>query len=342
MRNVNTFVNKHLFKLLAILLVVFLSSCGHSDNLHIQHRQLIMLWYDEFQPLDDSLNKQYMLLKNGKLGAHDFLLQIQTLEYANKGVDVHFERYIQAKPNSKWSHLLYGLYLVKQASDARGGLSYGRTSQASIDKMYALLEQATPYLIKAKENQTSISLYTASWLEMNLLLGARAVSTHEEMRSLVQEAMARDGKINSPAYAYLQMLYPQWGGSEQAMQDFIDEMRLRNPKLADGLQSDFFWSRGTRLRANSQYAAATTTFEKAVSFSANSTVLNALGDQYMRAQRCDEAVEVYMRNLDENDPWDLYTIESAMQAHRCAGNSWKANRLATKRSELFSRYKSGK
>lgn len=341
MTNVNAFFNKNLFKRLVILTIVFLSSCGQNDNLHIQHRQLMMFWYDEFQPLDDSLNRQYALLKKEELDAYHFLLQIQTLEYANKGADVHFERYIQAKPNSKWPHLLYGLYLIKQASDARGGLSYAKTSQASIDKMYQFLGQAKPYLTRAKENQTSISLYTAAWLDMNLLLGADAVSTHEEMRSLVQEAMARDGRINAPAYAYLQRLYPQWGGSEQAMQHFIDEVRLRNPKLADGLQSDFFWSRGTRLRARGQYAAAITTFEKAVSISASSTALNALGDQYMRAQRCDDAVDVYTQNLDENDPWDLYTIESAMQANRCAGNSWKANRLAAKRSELFSRYKSG-
>ena len=52
-----------------------------------------------------------------------------------------------------------------------------------------------------------------------------------------------------------------------------------------------------------------------------------LGHIYVRAGKCDEAVELSERNLKENDAWDLYSLESFMHAPDCAGNNWQFSRV---------------
>lgn len=58
-----------------------------------------------------------------------------------------------------------------------------------------------------------------------------------------------------------------------------------------------------------------------------------LGRIYLRAGKCDEAVELFERNLKENDEWDLYSLESLMQARDCADNNWQFSRVKSKRSD---------
>ena len=331
------FINLKL--LAAIFLAAFLSSCGSHDTLYMRHHQLWLLWNKQYQALETSLDEQYNLYKQGKLKGAELSLQIQAIEYANAGADAKFAGYVEAMPNSKWSHLLYGLYLVKQAGDARGSETYSKTPQASFEKMRELAEQAKELLEVAHEHQAPFGLYAGGMIKINQLL-----NVDDENKSLVDEAMAREGDIWRAPNIYFQTLYPQWGGSEKAMAEFVVEVRSKNPKLSKALQADFHWRRG---REYGGYGgpgnpeAAIAEYEKAVSFNSHRFALTDLGYIYMLAGRCDEAVALFERNLEDNDEWDLYTLESLMQAHDCAGNSWQFSRVKAKRSELFARYRGG-
>lgn len=320
----------------AIFLAAFLSSCGYHDDLHTRHHQLSMLWNYRYQELDTSLEEQYNLYKTGKLKGGELSLQIQSLEYANEGADARFAGYVEAMPNSKWSHLLYGLYLVKQAGDARGSETYSKTPQASFEKMRELAEKAKELLEVAHKHQAPFGLYAGGMMRINLLL-----NIEDGNKSLVDEAMARDGGIWSAPFTYFKTLYPQWGGSEKAMAEFVVEVRSKNAKLSQALQADFHWRRGREYKGDGQLDAAIAEYEKAISFGPNSYALTDLGDIYMQAGRCDEAVQLFKRDLAENDEWDLYALESLMQAHDCAGNGWQFSRVKAKRSELFARYRAG-
>jgi tetratricopeptide (TPR) repeat protein len=325
------------FKLAAaIILAAFLSSCGYSDDLHMRHHQLGMFWNYRFQELETSLDEQLNLYKNRKLTGAQLSKQIFSLEWANQGADKRFAGYVEAMPNSKWSHLLYGLYLVKQASDARGSETYNKTPQANFEKMTQLAEQAKALLETAHRHQAPFGLYAGGILKANLLL-----NVDDENKSLVDEAMARDGDIWRAPFSYFQSLYPQWGGSESAMLAFIEEVKPKNAKLAKALQADFYWRSGRHFEVSGQLDAATAEYTKAISFDAHSDALTDLGAIYMRAGKCDAAVDLFERNLEENDEWDLYTLEVLMQAHDCAGNSWQFSRVRAKRSELFTRYSAG-
>ena len=325
------------FKLLAaLLLAAFLSSCGSHDTLYMRHHQLGMFWNYRYQELDTSLDEQYNLYKAGKLKGAELSLQIQAIEYANDGADAKFADYVEAMPNSKWSHLLYGLYLAKQAGDARGSETYGKTPQASFEKMRELAKKAKELLEVAHEHQAPFGLYAGGMMYINLLL-----NEDDENKSLVDEAIARDGDIWSAPFTYFKTLYPQWGGSEKAMAEFVVEVRSKNPKLSKALQADFHWRRGRAYKGDGQIDAAIAEYEKAISFYHSSYALTDLGGIYMQAGKCDAAVELFKRDLAENDEWDLYSLESLMQAHDCAGNSWQFSRVKAKRSELFARYRAG-
>ena len=321
-------------------MAAFLSSCGSHDTLYMRHHQIWLLWNKQYQELEVSLDEQYSLYKKGKLKGAELSLQIQAIEYANDGADAKFAGYVEAMPNSKWSHLLYGLYLAKQAGDVRGSETYDKTPQANFEKMRELAEQAKELLEVAHKHQAPFGLYAGGMIKINLFL-----NVDNENKSLVDEAMARDGDIWRAPFAYFTTLYPQWGGSEKAMAEFVVEVRSKNPKLSKALQADFHWRRG---REYGGYGgpgnpeAAIAEYQKAISFDSHSYALTDLGAIYMQAGKCDAAVALFERNLEEYDEWDLYTLESLMQAHDCAGNDWQFSRVDAKRSELFARYRGGK
>ena len=320
--------------LAAILLASFLSSCGYRDELHMRHHQLGLLWNYRFLELETSLDEQFALYKKGKLKGAEFSRQIFSIEHANEGADKRFEDYVKAYPDSRWSHLLYGLYLVEQAKSARGDGAYKETPQSNLDKMTELAEQAKEVLETAHERQAPFGLYAGGMVHIN-----RMLQTKEENKAIVDEAMARDGDIWHAPVAYFTTLYPQWGGSEQAMVDFIAEVKPKNPKLAKALQADFYWRRGKDYSVRGDVDAAISNYEKAVSIYPDDYALKDLGELYLQKDQCDAAVEVLKRNLEENDAWDLWTLESLAMAHDCAGNSWAASRVNAKRSELFDRFR---
>ena len=332
--NVSISLSFRLF--VAMQLAVILSSCGYHDELHMRHHQLGLLWNYRFAELETSLDEQYALYKKGKLKGVEFSRQIFSIEHANEGADKRFEEYVKTYPDSRWSHLLYGLYLVQKAKEARGDETYNTTPQSNFDKMAELAEQAKEVLETAHGHDVPFGLYAGGMIHIN-----RMLQTKEENKSIVDEALARDGDIWRAPVAYFTTLYPQWGGSEQAMVDFIVEVKRKNPKLAKALEADFYWRRGKDYSVHGDVDAAISTYEKAVNIYPDDYALKDLGELYMQKGQCDAAVDVLKRNLEENDAWDLWTLESLAQANDCAGNGWAANRSRAKRSELFDRFRRG-
>lgn len=321
---------------IASVILCLLSSCGYHDPLHIRHHQLLLLWNNQYPALEASLNEQYALYKRGKLSGAEFSRQIFSLEQANEGAESRFIGYEQAMPNSAWSHLLHGLYLVRLAEDARGSAVASRTSRASFDKMQALAENAKTLLEAAHEHQAPFSLYAGGMIRVNRMLGER-----EENEALAKEAIARDHDIWRAARAYFLTLYPQWGGSEEAMAAFVAEVKPANPELAKALEATTYWRRGLSYKVRNDIEAASRQYQQAIAIYPDENALKDLGEIYLQTNQCELAVAVLERNLEENDEWDLWTLESLAQAHRCAGNRWRASRVDAKRSELFARYAKG-
>lgn len=302
--------------------VFFLTSCDHhddlqmQDNLHTRVHQLLFLWNSRYPELEASLNDQYALYQSGKLEAREFSNQIFFLEYANEGAEAKFVGYEQAIPDSKWAHLLHGLYLNRLAVDARGQELASKTPQQNFNKMRELALQANELLATAHQHQAPFSLYAGGMLEVN-----RMLNTQIGNKKIVDEAIAGDPNIRRAPYNYFLTLYPQWGGSEEAMKAYIEEVKPNNPKLANALQAKFYWRKGKQYSVGGETKLAVIQYKLAADTSPDVNALKDLGEIYLQQNQCDDAVKVLTRNLTENDEWDTWTLKALKQAYDCAGNS---------------------
>ena len=331
-----------------VLTVVFLTSCDRHDdsqvsnnlqvhdNLHTRVHQLLLLWNSRYPELEASLNDQYGLYRNGKLSGREFSNQIFFLEYANEGAEAKFVGYEQAMPDSKWAHLLHGLYLNRLAVDARGQEVVSKTPRQNFNKMRELALQANDLLAIAHQHQAPFSLYAGGMVEVN-----RMLNTQEGNKLLVDEAIAGDHDVWRAPYNYFLTLYPQWGGSEEAMKAYISEVKPNNPKLANALQAKFYWRKGKKYSVDGDTDLAVLQYKLAADTSPDVNTLKDLGEIYLQKNQCDDAVKVLNRNLTENDEWDTWTLNALKQAYDCSGDSWQAKQVQLKIDELYARYSQG-
>ena len=340
---------KLMFKLLSVVLaVIFLTSCDRHDdsqisnnlqihdNLHIRVHQLLLLWNSRYPELETSLNNQYDLYQNGKLSGGELSNQIFFLEYANEGAEAKFVGYEKAMQDSKWAHLLHGLYLIRLAGDARGQEVVSKTPRQNFNKMRELALQANGLLAIAHQHQAPFSLYAGGMVEVN-----RMLNTQEGNKKLVDEAIAGDHDVWRAPYHYFLTLYPQWGGSEEAMKAYIAEVKPSYPKLANALQAKFYWRKGKEYSVDGDTDLAVLQYKLAADTSPDANTLKDLGEIYLQKNQCDDAVKVLTRNLTENDEWDTWTLKALKQAYSCSGNSWQAKQVQLKIDELYARYTQG-
>ena len=322
--------------------MVFFTSCDsqdeqkNPDKLHTRVYQLLLLWNSRYPELEASLNEQYSLYKSGKLSGDEFSNQIFFIEYANKGADAKFVGYEHAMPKSKWSYLLHGLYINRLAGDVRGQEVVSKTPKENFNKMHELALQAKDLLVVAHHKQAPFSLYAGGMIEVN-----RMLNTQEGNKKIVDEAVARDPSIWRAPYNYFLTLYPQWGGSEDAMNAYIAEIQLSNPKLAKALQAKFYWRKGKKYAVDGETELAITQYKLAAITSPDANTLKDLGEIYLQKKQCDDAIKVLTRNITENDEWDTWTLKTLKQAYDCSGNGWMAGQVQSKIDELFARYTRG-
>lgn len=340
------FMLLRLFVLSATLLA--LAGCGqreyddrnvnkaYNDNLHVRHGMLKRLWTQQYAELDESLDQQYQLYQEGKLKAGDFVRQLWTLRMADAQFAGRFETWVATRPDSHWADLAHGLFLLESAWKARGSDIVARTSENGMAAMRGLAESAARTLRRAAGKGVSPALYGGGLISAGMLLNDTADS-----EEIVHAAMSADPKFWMAPIAYFQQLYPQWGGSEEAMQCFIDGIRGEHPQLAAYLDADMLWRRGLDFESDGQAEPAIQRYESAISIYPHADALKNLGELYVHAGRCKEAVKVLETNLEKNDKWDLWTLEMLHQAQVCGGDPAGAQRTLNRRDELIRRYRQG-
>lgn len=325
---------------LATLLV--LAGCGrdgqiYDDNLHVRHGMLKLLWTEQYAELDRALDEQYRLYQDGKLKAAAFVSQLWTLQMADKDhFSQRFDAWVAARPDSRWASLAQGLFFLQAAWNARGQDVAARTPEHQMAAMREWAQRAVATLRRAADNEVSPALYGGGLIGAGMLLGDSSGS-----EGLMRAALDADPKIWMAPIAYFQQLYPQWGGSEEAMLGFIDEIRGQHPQLAARLDADVWWRRGLDDETSGRIESAMVRYESAIAIYPHADALKNLGEIYVRAGRCKDAEKVLETNLEKNDPWDLWTIEMLHQAQTCNGDSLKAMLTMGKRDELIRRYREG-
>lgn len=322
--------------LFALMMLLGLGGCGYSDPLHERHQLLKMLWTERYAELDQALATGYEKYQRGKITGARFTSWFWQLEHADPAFAQRYQKWVETMPDSGWAHLTRGLFLVQRAYQERGDRVASETPDGRFERMEDYLSDASDELEIAAQHLPRCALCIGGQLNVNLLRGER-----RHNRELIDQALGYDLNIWRPVYAYYTSLYPQWGGSEAEMQAFAREVGLRIPELGKRLEALFYWQRGLNYGYAGRSAEQIESFRLAADTFPSDEVLKSLAGAYMEQGDFEAAIPVLEQNLEVNDEWDLWSLESLHQAYVATGEDGKARRILSRRDEYLSRYHRG-
>jgi len=317
-------------------MVIWLGGCGYSDPLHERHQLLKKLWTEQYTELDQALSTGYEKYQRGKITGARFTSWFFQLEHADAAFAQRYQKWVDIHPDSGWAHLARGLFLVQRAYQERGDRVSAETPSGRFDRMEQYLVDATNELEIAAQKLPRCALCIGGQININLMRGER-----RNNRALIDEALGYDANIWRPVYAYYTTLYPQWGGSEAEMQAFAREVGVRNTELGKRLDALFYWQRGLNYGYANRTDDQIESFKIAADIFPLDEVLKSLAGVYMEQGNFEAAISVLEKNLEINDAWDLWTLESLHQAYIATGKESKAGRVLNKRDEYLSRFHRG-
>jgi TPR repeat protein len=136
-----------------------------------------------------------------------------------------FDQWVAAT-GSGTAHLARGEFLEHRGFEARGGDTAGRTAPEALERMADLLTEAgTDFEAALEKVGPRCDLCYAGLIDAHMALGERGAAA-----ALVDKAMqALDGGIAAPR-SYLFYLAPQWGGSVEHQQRFVDRFAAEGPQ----------------------------------------------------------------------------------------------------------------
>ncbi|MBS1198892.1 MAG: hypothetical protein H6R18_2677 [Proteobacteria bacterium] len=330
-------IEKNISKLLAVIFVVLLlGGCGYSDELHSRHVLLKLLWTEQYAELDRAIAQAYQEKEKGKLSSNRLRGRFWQLQNADPAFESKFNGWVNAQ-KSAHAYLARGLFWLERANKLRGDNVASQIPSDRMEKVHELAQRAVDDLHLAREKDTRCAMCVGGEIWANLLLGQ-----HDP--ELIENALSLDRSLWQPVASHFISLYPQWGGSEEQMSAFIKKMETQAEKeqIVPRLNAMFYFRRGLIQQYDHRnYPEAIKEYEMAVSYYPNDFALKNLAELYMLQGDTQKAVIALEKNLEANDPWDLYSIEALAQAYFAQGEEGKGKRMMKKRDELLTRFRNG-
>lgn len=150
----------------------------------------------------------------------------------------------------------------------------------------------------------------------------------------LDQALSLDPKLWQPFGLQLMSLSPQWGGSDGAMVDFIDDMERRgiDRKILDQLQARRLFQLGLNAQYGTRdHAEARQIYEQALTYIADTNVLKNLAELHAAQGDHAKAVSLLEKDLAENDESDLYSIEALARSYFAEGRDKDGKRMPRRR-----------
>jgi tetratricopeptide (TPR) repeat protein len=328
---------KGLLALFVLTLQCVLSGCSlYFDEEHDKNVLNGMLVHEAYAELDDTLAKAEKKHRQHKLTAAQWEGRWASLANINAdGIESRFDGWVSAT-GSPYAHLARGMFYQAKAWEARGSQSASETSEAQFGEFRRLAAQAEPDLTLAHSKIADCSICNAELLRVN-----RALNRPDPPRDeLLRRALISDPRSRAAVFAYFVGLYPQWGGSFEQMRAFIDEVkpRLADPDVAAELESRFCWVQAGVAHNHGQAAEALAWYERGLTAHPYDMLIKHLAETYTAQGQHAKAVEVLEKNLELNDPWDLYTLEALAQAYFQSGRQSDGAKMMKKRDQAQERY----
>ena len=327
-----------LYKLaLSALFILSLSACGYRDEEHERNVLNGMLVNEEYDKLEAALAKANKAYDRKKLDSNLWAGRFQSLADINADdiILTRFDAWV-AQKDSGYAYLARGMYLLVKAWEARGSRLAAETSEAQFAAFRSLALRAREDLDIANEKLSACALCMGKLIRVNRALDRPM----EESQPLLEAAVIYDPYMASPVLDYFDNVFPQWGGSFEQMDAFIDTMRplVKDPAIIDRLESRKCWEHARYAEGQRDEAAAFEWYKKGVNAHPYDMLMKNLAEAYAERGEHQQAAEILEQNLAANGEWDLYTTEALAQQYYALDQKDKGDKMMKRRDELQRRY----
>jgi tetratricopeptide (TPR) repeat protein len=206
-----------------------------------------------------------------------------------------YDAWVEHSSRKYVAHLARGIYYDFLGVERRGGESVEETSAEQFRRMHEAFAIATA------EFKTSLSLTGRPiltylyWIKID-----RYVGNPEEARALFDSAMKIDPQSSILREMYMMSLSTQWGGSQEAMRDFLDSSRQAGLSAAhlrvlqSAMVADRAW---IELFQQNDYGAAAHDYLEAYSLNGDAGCLTCAAEAFLQAGDYGNAIDTYSRLL---------------------------------------------
>ncbi|MFZ6875839.1 hypothetical protein ACO0LF_27535 [Undibacterium sp. Di27W] len=309
---------------------------GYADEEHEQNILASMLWRGEFNKLDQTLDGGFAKKQAGQLNSNTLYTRFGTLSRLDKEYKKQFDRWVKTSRHG-YAYLARGMFLQEQAWEARGAKFAAETSKSQFAAFHRLAALARQDFNKANEKITACAICAGELIRNN-----KALSKQEDDLALLKTALQQDHGLYSPAYAYLNKLLPQWGGSFNEMEAFINYIKQNTDDeiLVEQLKSRLCYERGMAIYREDTEGARIW-LEKGLNSQPYQLLINELALLYAKKNSHQQAIALLEKSMANGNEWDLYTLEALAQSYFALGMQVKGDKLIAKRDEAVRRFRDG-
>ena len=211
-----------LFLVSLAILAASLSANANKPNEQIDLRDLLVK--REFKLLDDSVLGLEQAFAIGELSERQFGRAFTPLYKAPAELEPLFQDWIAASSQPTLARMVRGAFYHEQGWRARGSKFASETPAQQIERMTLLFNQAQTDLRAVLSENPDCALCYGPLVNI-----AAALGQSEEKSKLFQRAIKRNPKAYWVVHAYFSKLSPQWGGSPNEAQEFLQWFRKNYP-----------------------------------------------------------------------------------------------------------------
>lgn len=217
-----------------------------------------------------------------------------------------FQEWLKSHQVSYAANLATGIYYIAMAAEWRGGKYFNESHPTRIENMDRYLKKAVTQL------ERSLSLTKKpTFSYANLIKATRYHGDDNASKYWLSEALKRDPYCVKPRRAYFRTLEPRWGGSHNAMHEFVESTRNGgHPKLEKTallFEGWIHWDSGYQRYLKGDYVAALDAYQKAISLYDDSWFRLSRAKVYQVVGQTDLAMSDLNRAL-ELDPQQTEAI----------------------------------
>jgi tetratricopeptide (TPR) repeat protein len=280
-----------------------------------QSETLALLDSGNFRELEQRFAIIQTAYDKGAITDEDLRAAFRVFYSTNADLEVRYDGWVSLFPRSYVAHLARAIYYVRIGNAERGVQSVDQTAAKQLEAAETSFNKATA------EIATSIALEPKPLLSfVNAILVARKRGDTSEARRWVDRANEVDPGNYIARAAYMTAIETRWGGSQQMMQEFLEQCRaakLSNAHmqvLESVIAEDQGW---IHQFVDHEYAAAEAAYRKSGELGGDRQLSN-LADVLLKQNKYREALELLTEELAAK-PGDLDVLANRSAAYMKIG-----------------------